>query len=234
MAEWVTRISDVGSVYRLSQSEMQNNAENVLAILNEQLGWSLNAVAGVLGNMQSESTINPGACEEPRGIPRTGSLYYGGGLGLIQWTDFPAYQQQFVHPLLWYANQVSGSWWDGTLQCNLVNLADDFSVTSCGTGQSRWGWLSSGTYPMSFSDFKVYTGTPEDAAVIWLYNLERGGYDTAEIRKSRARYWYDYLQGMSPEPPSPPPPTPPTPTPSKQSKGMPVWMMCRRPYLGER
>lgn len=237
MAEWITRISDVRSVYALTTEEQQNNAENCLAILNGQLGWSLAAVAGVLGNAVGESTINPGACEGGRGVPRAGSLYFGGGLGIVQWTDYRPYIQEAVHPLLWYANQVSGSWWDGTLQCNLMNYADDPSITDCGMGQGpRWGWSTVGSpYQQSFAEYKAYTGTPEDAASMWLYNFERpASYSSESLRRSQARYWYDYLQGMSPEPPDPPTPTPPTPTPSRQSKRMPVWMMCRRPYLGER
>lgn len=237
MAEWVVRISDIASVYSLTQSEMQTNAENALAVLNGQLGWSLAAVAGALGNAQAESGLNPGTCEQGRGTPRSGSVYFGGGVGLIQWTDYPPYVQSAVHPLLWYARQVSGSWWDGTLQCQLMNYAADPSITSCGMGQgARWGWMDngSGVY-IDFDSYRAFNGTPEDAAKYWLYDLERpASYSTLGARQSYARYWYDYLQGMSPEPPDPPSPEPPTPTPSKQSKGMPVWMMCRRPYLGER
>lgn len=37
---------------------MQVNARYIWAYLQAK-GWTLNAVAGVLGNMQSESSINP-------------------------------------------------------------------------------------------------------------------------------------------------------------------------------
>lgn len=241
VADWILRISDIQSVETLTLAEQQTNAENILAVLNGQLGWSLAAVAGVLGNAVSESYVNPGACETGRGIPRAGSLYYGGGLGLFQLTDYRPYIKEAVHPLLWYADQVSGAWWDGTLQCNLIDYCDDPSITSCGMGQGpRWGWMSTSTYPDSFSSFRTYQGTPEDAASIWLYNFERpASYSTENERRSQARYWYDYLQGMSPVPPTPVPPSPdpqpPTPpAPSRDSVYMPLWMMCRRPYLGER
>ena len=38
--------------------QMQVNARYIWAYLQTQ-GWTLNAVAGILGNMQSESAINP-------------------------------------------------------------------------------------------------------------------------------------------------------------------------------
>lgn len=229
MASWVCVISDILSVASISMADRKTNAENVLAILNGQLGWSFEAVCGVLGNMEAESYVNPGACESNRGIPRTGSIYYGGGIGLIQWTDLPAYTKENVHPLLWYADRVSGQWWDGTLQTNLINYADDYTITSCGTTQPRWGWISSAAHPLSFADYKAYTGTPEDAATYWLYNLERGDYGSEATRRVNARYWYNVLQGLTPDPPDPTPPTPPTPVPSRRGNNMPLWMMCRRP-----
>lgn len=42
----------------LSLSQMQLNAIYIWAYLQNE-GWTLNAVAGILGNMQSESAINP-------------------------------------------------------------------------------------------------------------------------------------------------------------------------------
>lgn len=42
----------------LNQSQMEENAEYIWRYLQNE-GWTLNAVAGILGNMQSESSINP-------------------------------------------------------------------------------------------------------------------------------------------------------------------------------
>ena len=42
----------------LNQAQMEINATYIWSALSQQ-GWTLNAVAGMLGNMQSESTINP-------------------------------------------------------------------------------------------------------------------------------------------------------------------------------
>lgn len=43
----------------LTMTQMEVNATYIWGYLNNQ-GWTLNAVAGMLGNMQSESAINPG------------------------------------------------------------------------------------------------------------------------------------------------------------------------------
>lgn len=42
----------------LNMSQMEINATYIWSALSAQ-GWTLNAVAGMLGNMQSESSINP-------------------------------------------------------------------------------------------------------------------------------------------------------------------------------
>lgn len=228
MAEWVTRVSDIMRIWDLTDSEMETNALNVSYVLAD-LGWSQSAIAGALGNIDKESSINPGACETNRGVPVNYSIYFGGGLGLIQWTDYPAYSKQHVHPLLWYADDVGADWWDGTMQCELMDKADDSTITSCGQGVGPlWGWMqpSSGAY-IPFSQYKVFTGTPEQAAEYWLYDLERPG-DISSVLQERqviARYWYDFLDGKTPT--RPVVPTDPIVRESKQ--GMPVWMMCSRP-----
>ena len=59
----------------LSQSEMENNATIIIQYYRS-LGINDNSIAGMLGNMQAESTLSPVLTE------RGG----GGGYGLVQWT----------------------------------------------------------------------------------------------------------------------------------------------------
>lgn len=217
MSNFIVRVSDKAATYTLTQSEMENNASLIFNALSAK-GWTLAAIAGALGNMQSESTLNPGACEGGHGTPRGSSQFYGGGLGLIQWTDYPAYQAAYRHPILWYAAQNNANWYDGIIQCNLLNEANNSAITSCGYNEgARWGWQTSNSYPsISFSSYKAFTGTPEDAAIYffydmeWHYSVEDG---TLSTRKQRARYWYDYLSGATPQPPDLPDlPQPPVPS----------------------
>lgn len=62
----------------LTMSEMENNARIIWNYLGSK-GWSINAVAGMLGNMQHESSINPKIWEAL-------TVDYSRGYGLTQWT----------------------------------------------------------------------------------------------------------------------------------------------------
>ena len=48
----------IGNKY-LTEAQMQGNALEVYRYFAEN-GWSLNAIGGILGNMEKESNINPG------------------------------------------------------------------------------------------------------------------------------------------------------------------------------
>ena len=68
----------------LTESQMQGNALEVYNFFSAR-GWTLNAISGMLGNMERESNINPGLWQ---------SLDYGnysGGYGLVQWTPATNY-----------------------------------------------------------------------------------------------------------------------------------------------
>ena len=73
----------IGNFY-LTTEQMQGNAREVLSFF-EQKGWSLNAIAGICGNMQSESNINPGIWQSLQ------EGNYSGGFGLVQWTPATNY-----------------------------------------------------------------------------------------------------------------------------------------------
>ena len=68
----------------LSLSQMRGNAQYVMDLFQAR-GWSKNAIAAMLGNMQVESTINPGLWQ---GFDE---FDYDGGYGLVQWTPASKY-----------------------------------------------------------------------------------------------------------------------------------------------
>lgn len=47
-----------GNFY-LNMPQMTENAKHIMSYLLDK-GWTKNAICGMLGNMQTESTINPG------------------------------------------------------------------------------------------------------------------------------------------------------------------------------
>ena len=77
-----------GNTYHTSNSmgrdKQQYNAKYIWYALQNN-GWTLNAVCGMLGNMQAESAINPGRWQSDR----VGNM--SGGYGLVQWTPATKY-----------------------------------------------------------------------------------------------------------------------------------------------
>ena len=195
---------------RLTQTEQTINATNIYNIFSTW-GWSLNAIAGMLGNMVSESTIGPGVVEghATNNPPNR-------GYGLIQWTDSKATNVHNNPLWSWtYRNYGNYDWQDGDHQCVFINSDD------------RYNWISTKNYPLSYSQFQTSDESPEYLARAYFYNRERGTWDSG--RETQARYWYDYFNGIPPEPPKPvEPPDPPIdpnpPTPENRYKKMPLYM----------
>lgn len=172
MASWIQ-----GNRY-LSETEMQNNAKIVLSYLSGK-GWTKNAVCGLLGNMQSESSINPGIWQGL--IEGSGG---GGGFGLVQWTPYTNFTN--------WADSNGFNWTDGYAQLQWI---DEVTVSF---GQ----WIPTDSYNISFDDFKKSTQSPEYLASAFLKNFERAGVEVEENRRSQARSWFTYLSGITPETPS--------------------------------
>ena len=69
----------ISSNQYLTRSQMRDNAAYVHSFFTK-LGWTSNAICGMLGNMERESTINPGLWES------LDYENYSVGFGLVQWT----------------------------------------------------------------------------------------------------------------------------------------------------
>lgn len=163
----------------LSTGEMQNNAQIIFNTLLLK-GWTKNAIAGMLGNMQKESTINPGIWQNLNPNP---SL----GWGLVQWTPSTNFTDWAAAN--GYAND------DGDAQLIWID-----TVTSS-VGQ----WIPTTQYPETFGEFKVSTQTPEYLADCFLKNFERPKEIDQPDRQRYARYWFDWWEGSPVPPPNPNP-----------------------------
>lgn len=160
----------------LSQSEMENNAIIVRNYLTAK-GWSMNAIAGLLGNMQSESTINPGIWQN------LDENNLSGGFGLVQWTPATNFTG--------WADSLGLAWTDGNAQLRWI----DEQTTAFDQ------WIPTDTYPMSFDDFKTSTQTPAYLASAFLKNFERAGVEVETQRQSQAGEWYSFItEGSTPTP----------------------------------
>lgn len=160
---WIT-----GNRY-LSMTEMQNNADIMYAFFTDQ-GWTVNAIAAMFGNMQTESTLNPGIWEnlDP----------FAGGYGLVQWTPYTKYSE-------W-----AGTDWQDNGQKEMSRIIYEL--------ENHLQWISTSLYPMTFREFSQSDKPPAYLAQAFLYNYERPAVKPQPARSRQAEYWYEYLAGHPP------------------------------------
>lgn len=177
----------------LTADEMETNARYVYDVLVAR-GWSPTAVCGMLGNMETESTINPGIWQ---------NLDAGNtslGYGLVQWTPATKY-------LTW---------------CEARGL--DPSHMDSALARIEWEldngeqYYPTDAYPLTFPQFKVSTESAAYLAQAFLRNYERPADQTQPARSTQAERWYTLLKGTvgggeTPDPGTPNPGTPDTPKP---------------------
>lgn len=207
--------------YERDSDEAYNNAVMMYQVFS-QLGFTLNAVCGILGNVEQESSYNPWQWEGNEMRSSTDYIYAPTdrcGYGLFQYT--PCYDyigQSAAESYDTYAPNFSnraGKPEDGDAQCRFA----DYHAP-------RGQWFPSQVFPeynLSWSEFKDSTQSPEYLARAWCWEYERPATATANVprREAAARYWYEKLQNIDPDAPLPdPPPQPPEP---ESKKGMPMW-----------
>ena len=163
----------------LKQSQMEVNAKYIYSYLSSE-GWTLNAIAGILGNMQSESSINPGRWESDR----VGGNPDSHGYGLVQWTPYTK-----------YTNWVSGD--PSTMDNNISRILYEVD--------NNIQWIATSHYNYSFKSFTKSTDSPYNLALAFLANYERPSDPVQPERGNQAEKWYEFLSGFTPEPPEPTP-----------------------------
>ncbi|URQ81999.1 phage tail tip lysozyme [Enterococcus faecalis] len=160
-------------------TEKEKNAWAVWQFLKSK-GYSEQAAAGILGNMDQESGIMPDI-DEGGGGP---------GYGLVQWTSPIAGEsgRAYVQRLLAQAG-ISGDYRNINTQLQLLEW-------HMHNGQ----YIPSAAYPYSVAQFKALTdiGT---ATMAFEANFERPAATHPE-RIPLAQYWYDLLKDLKPSKPT--------------------------------
>jgi surface antigen len=169
---------DFSNVNQISE-EMKKNAAYIWQYLGNK-GWTLNAVAGLLGNMQAESTINPGRWQSGR----VEGPADGHGYGLVQWTPYTKYTE-------WCAS-------------NGYDIKDiDAALTRIiWEVDNNKQWITKASYPISFKDFTTSKKEAAWLAGAFVINYERPADQSEKTQRARGRnatYWYNFLSGYSPE-----------------------------------
>lgn len=172
VTEWVSK-NDF-----LTAGEMQNNATIVYSYLIDK-GWSKNAVSALLGNLQTESNINPGLWQDR-------VISEASGFGLVQWTPSTNYTN--------WAKNKGYAIDDGYGQLCWI---DEETVNK---GQ----WIQTTAYPISFDDFKKSNDEIDYLTYAFMYNFERPESLVQPTRITQAEYWDKWYQGEYVPPPNPP------------------------------
>lgn len=171
------RTNQAASVTGWSEEDKRNNA----LIINDYFqreGWTVNAIAGMLGNMELESYINPGQTQIGYGL-----LDPSGGFGLVQWTPRTKYSD-------W-----AGSDWETNYTKQLDRIKEEWLNNLDG----QWIPTAQDGY-MSFDQFAHSNNAPGDLAMTFERSYERGTPFEAQ-RRANAEKWYTYLTGSPPPPP---------------------------------
>lgn len=184
--------NDYNSSNALTMDQMKVNATYIYSYLLDK-GWNINAISALLGNMQAESSINPGRWQSDR----VGGDSTSHGYSLVQWTPYTKYTN-------WCSEQgySDPSEMDSALARIIYEVEQNIQ------------WIGVGNYyGMSFKEFATSEETVSYLAIGFLLCYERPADQSESVqnyRASLANSWYEYLTGVSPEPP--------TPLPSKSKK----------------
>lgn len=221
---------EVGPSSGAASDYQKINATNVYNTFRS-LGFTVQAISAVIGNMMYESCLDPGCVYPKSSFPNQGATLADldndyaiditqSAYGLVQWlgttTTEPAGNQ-----LVSYAIRHDSQWYEGQIQMD--RLSWEFSA-----GVKFHPQTVDGTY-WTFSSFAASTATPETLAKVWMVCYE-GTYSVLDTRKTNARYWYDYFggdpgPGPDPDPPpTPPEPEPPDPGPEPPPSPFPDWV----------
>ena len=184
----------------LTQSQMEVSAFYIYSALMDK-GWTPQSIAGLLGNAEHESSLNPGRWQND-------SVGNSPGYGLVQWTPYRNY----------------------TDWCGEHGLSDPSEMDSAIARiiyelENGLQYIPTSSYPGSFEQFTKSTASPYDLACAFAWNYERSAvvlwgansYEEAQtlteaekeanrerLRQQRgasAEEWYTYLTGKEPTPP---------------------------------
>ena len=217
----------------LSQDEMKTNATFIYGYMKNRYGWTVEAVAGMLGNVEAESTMNPSrpqnnainnkwwdsAPGRAGGAVTPTTVHYG--FGLFQITPWGNWLKTSTR----YNPYTLGNW-------SLDNgyTVDRITSGTIGTMECQLDWLMSGAPEHSYTNtadpshdqkkwfqhrasptkncgtpalYGKQTDTPENMAITFYWNFERSGAGNPGNRPKLARKWHDFLGGITPPVPLP-------------------------------
>lgn len=203
--------SNAGAYSGSMTAEQQTNANIIRSFfLNE--GWTLEAICGMLGNMQAESTMNPARIQNNNlyRLPNSGASlsdvpnsvmqnfykeYYqvtrkAFGIGLVQWDGYSTRGGVNRQKLVAYCQDNNIAWWDGWSQLYRIRGEWVYDVDNATHAFFNPVTYSGVTY--DFNNYPFSTASPETLAKAWAAGYERNAGGAGE-RPNTARMWYTYF-----------------------------------------
>jgi len=225
MSTWYAKPS---GGYSLSSTEAQNNMDMIYSSFSSQ-GYTIEAVAAIIGNMNNESAMNPWRWQGD-------TVNYAAGYGLIQFTAARDYINltgvPYHSPNLSTSSQTSGATpEDGYAQCDVI-YNDRLSKWQSNIWRDYW---STSRYPTEYAYMQqlrniygryisqdTFKAMTDLEAATFIFN---GGYVGELVLNIAPRYRdaqtaYEYLSGHPPVPPVPPRP----------SRKLPIMFYIRYPF----
>ena len=172
-ASWVSK----SYLYSMNEEDRQNNAILIYSYLTTK-GWTLEAIAGFLGNVEVESNISPGCW----------GLGGANAFGLVMWTPSSNY-------IPWArANGYDDD--DGNAQLDFIDMGVYCYRGDPNDLRNTWTPNNHGINT-TYAQFKAGHKTPEEMAYIFLWGYERAAGDgMIAARQRNAKKWYQFLQGI--------------------------------------
>ena len=175
-------MSWIGKNAYLSSNERDNNAKIIYNELTT-LGWSLNAICAVLGNMYKESTINPNIWENL-------TVNTERGYGVVQWT--PATK------LIEWCDSVGKDYTSGDAQIERIEWEKN-NGAQWGKNNYASDYGYSTSPPITFAQFSTSNLSVDELTNYFVLYYERPAkkyYESSlQERKDSANYYYNLFSG---------------------------------------
>lgn len=192
----------------LTQSQMEDNATYFANIMRNR-GWTDNAIAAAFGNWQSECRMNTNYPEKKNDQPEQYPVAKSPGFGLPQWTKW-----YYKYGVWCEKNGIQNIASDDNPAADIYHQLDyhDYECINgyiTEEGKHSNTWLNRHGYSYTWENFKKSTDDVNELAQAYYWQYERSDAQSVGKRGEQAIKWYNFLQGVSPDP-NPQPPTPST------------------------
>lgn len=182
----------------LTPEQKEANVEYIYIYLTEK-GWSLEAISGLLGNIERESCMNPGMWEKTE--EEVTELKKG--YGIVQFTPASNFWNYLCQKEGFNVRDSGEEVLNKLAEENPILLLElqleyiDYT-SAYGTDEKRWLLYedTGAPYKMTYEQYITSTNSCEELALVFMGMYERPEeeYRVPEERMQNARDWYEYLK----------------------------------------